>query len=257
MLTIIALSLAAAAAPASPSNDTIVVQVGSTRLDASYFKPHAARVRVYRGPEGSAPVSEWTNELTIGDSAGRQVHRWVTRGSRTTPNGPVTWELLQTYDAKTLQPYGYLRRSSDGAFAQFSYEGKRIRGMRKTVRDSVATAFEETVNEPGFFAGASDLVPLAAGLKQGVIVKAPVWSPGMQQSQMRIFSVVGKSTVNVEGTPVESWKVEERYPDGKLYANWYLLDRIPYMVYGEVMLADGQVQRMTEVTIPSPSQGNR
>jgi hypothetical protein len=255
MLTIVALTLAAATGPLPAANDTIRVQVGSTHLDASYFKPHAARVRVYRGPEGSAPVSEWTNELTIGDSAGRQVHRWVTRGSRATPNGPVTWELLQTYDAKTLQPYGYLRRSSDGAFAQFSYNGKIIRGVRKTLQDSTAKPFEQTVDEPGFFAGASDLVPLAAGLKQGVIVMAPVWSPGMQQSQQRIFAVVGKTTVNVEGTPVESWKVEERFPDGKLYANWYLLDRIPYMVYGEVMLADGQVQRMTEVTIPSPSQG--
>jgi hypothetical protein len=257
MLTLVALSFTAAFA-SLPLNDTLRVQVGSPGLDASYFRPHAARVRVYRGPEGSAPVSEWTNELTLGDSAGRQVHRWVTRGTRTAPNGATTtWELLQTYDARTLQPYAYLRRSSDGAFSQFVWDGKTVRGTRRTPQDSVARSFEQTVEEPGFFAGASDLVPLATGLKQGMIVSAPVWSPGMQQSQRRIFVVVGKATVNVEGTPVESWKVEERMPDGKLYANWYLLDRIPYMVYGEVMLPDGSVQRMTEVTIPSPSQGQR
>ncbi|HYC52354.1 MAG TPA: hypothetical protein VEB19_14680 [Gemmatimonadaceae bacterium] len=256
MLAAVALSLLVGITPL-PANDTIKVKVGSPLLDASYFRPHAARVRVYRGPEGSAPVSEWTNELTLADSAGRAIHRWVTRGTRTTPNGTTTWELLQTYDAKTLQPYAYLRRSSDGGFTQFSWDGKRVHGSRKAPQDSVARPFEQTVDQPGFFAGASDLVPLAAGLKRGVIVSAPVWSPGMQQTQTRTFIVIGKSTVNVEGTPVESWKVEERMPDGKLYANWYLLDRIPYMVYGEVMLPDGSVQRMTEVTIPALSQDKR
>ena len=47
--------------------------------------------------------------------------------------------------------------------------------------------------------------------------------------------------------------VEERkQADGKLLATWYLLDKSPYMVYGEVPLPDGSMQRMTEIEIPMP-----
>jgi hypothetical protein len=53
---------------------------------------------------------------------------------------------------------------------------------------------------------------------------------------------------------VNAWKVEEhRESDGKLLATWYLLDKSPYMVYGEVPLPDGSVQRMTEVEVPIPA----
>ncbi|HEX6049132.1 MAG TPA: hypothetical protein VFZ21_07685 [Gemmatimonadaceae bacterium] len=45
-------------------------------------------------------------------------------------------------------------------------------------------------------------------------------------------------------------KVEERKRDGSLQANWYLLRESPYMVYGEVPLPDGRIQRMTEVPYP-------
>lgn len=37
-------------------------------------------------------------------------------------------------------------------------------------------------------------------------------------------------------------------------ATWWLLERSPYMVYGEVPLPNGQVRRMTEVEIPPPSR---
>ena len=49
---------------------------------------------------------------------------------------------------------------------------------------------------------------------------------------------------------MESWKVEERVQrDGRLVATWYLTDRSPYMVYAEVPLQNGQVQRMTGVSL--------
>jgi hypothetical protein len=250
MLAILALSFATLVAPATGAPaDTIHLEVGSPSVDASYFQPHLARVRVYRGPVGSAPVAEWTNELTIGDSAGRRVHRWVTRGTRTTGDARITWELLQTYDAKTLAPYGYVRRSSAGDSARLVIDGGRVRGMRKGPRDSVSSMVDQTVARPGFMASASDLVPLAAGLREGLVLTAPVWSPGMAESQQRIFAVLGRVTVDVEGTKVESWKVEERQANGTLYATWYLVTQLPYMVYGEVVLPDGQIQRMTEVSI--------
>jgi hypothetical protein len=252
MLTILTVALTVAFAPAEPAiaNDTIRLTVGSPQVDARIYKPHVARVRVYRGPAGSAPVSEWTNELTVGDSAGIAVHRWVTRGTSTRNGAPFTWELKQTFDARTLAYYGYQRTSSLGDAAQLVINGNTVKGTRRTAQDTTTIAVDQVVEHgAGFAAGASDLVPLAVGLKAGRVIWAPVWSPGQAESRMRIFSVIGKVTVDVEGTKVESWKVEERFPDGKLYANWYLVEQIPYMVYGEVVLPDGSMQRMTEVTI--------
>jgi hypothetical protein len=50
-------------------------------------------------------------------------------------------------------------------------------------------------------------------------------------------------------------KVEERRrANGTLFANWYLLLKSPYMVYGEVPLPDGRVQRMAEVEVPLRTQ---
>src|SRR4029453_16807668 len=102
--------------------------------------------------------------------------------------------------------------------------------------DSTVQQVDVTLDRPGFFAGASDLVPTAVGLKNGTVVIAPVWSPALSRSELRIFSVIGKQVVDVEGTQVEAWKVEERkHSDRSLSATWYLLDKSPYMVYGEVI----------------------
>jgi hypothetical protein len=43
---------------------------------------------------------------------------------------------------------------------------------------------------------------------------------------------------------------EHRHSDGTLVATWYLVDRSPYMVYAEIPLANGTVQRMTGVALP-------
>lgn len=58
--------------------DTIRLEVGAKELDGRVYARHAARVRVWVGPGQGRMRAEWTNVLTVGDSAGRQVHRWVT-----------------------------------------------------------------------------------------------------------------------------------------------------------------------------------
>jgi hypothetical protein len=132
-------------------------------------------------------------------------------------------------------------------------DGRRVRGTRKVAPDSAERSVDLTLDRPGFIASASDLVPLAVGLDSGKVMTAPMWGPAMTASEMRVFAVLGKATVDVEGTKVVAWKVEERRQrDGTLLATWYLTEASPYMVYGEVPLANGQVQRMTEVEIPTP-----
>ena len=232
--------------------DTIRLEVGSGEVNGRVYAPHAARVRVHVGSLDTAPTAEWTNELTLGDSAGRRVMRWVTKGTRSGPNGgTITWELRQTYDAVTLAPYGYSATSSNGGYTQLTLDGTRVRGTRRLPGDTTVQRVDVTLDRPGFVASASDLVPTAVGLKAGTVMTAPFWSPAMTKAELRIFSVLGQVSVNVEGSDVMSWKVEERrYSDRQLLATWYLVNTSPYMVYGEVNLPNGQTQRMTEVAIP-------
>lgn len=184
--------------------------------------------------------------------AGRPVMRWVTKGTRSGPNGgTITWELRQTYDAVTLAPYGYSAMSSNGSSTKLTLDGTRVRGSRRLPGDTAVQEVDVTLDRPGFVASASDLVPTAVGLKAGTVITAPFWSPAMTKAELRIFSVLGQVSVRVEGSDVTSWKVEERrYSDRQLLATWYLVDSSPYMVYGEVPLPNGQTQRMTEVAIP-------
>jgi hypothetical protein len=150
----------------------------------------------------------------------------------------------------TLAPYGYAASSSAGTWSKLTLDGRRVRGTRRLPNDTTIHQVDVTLDRPGFVASASDLVPLAAGLSAGKVMTAPVWSPNMSQAELRIFTVVNRGPVDVEGTKVDAWKVEERRSSGELVATWWLTESSPYMVYGEVPLPNGQVQRMTEVAIP-------
>jgi hypothetical protein len=232
------------------AGDTLRLEVGSPEVDGRVYKPHKALVRVRIGDPDGPVVREWTNELTVGDSAGRPVMRWVTIGQQNTgPNAGGRWELRQTYDAITLKPYAYNSTQANGAYTRLTIDGNRVRGVRRAPGDAAEQPFEATIDRPGFFAGASDLVPAAVGFRAGAVMTAPVWSPAMTTAETRIFTVIGMETVDVEGSAIEAWKVEEHKADGVLYATWWLLDESPYMVYGEIVLPDGRIQRMTEVEV--------
>jgi hypothetical protein len=237
--------------PPSVAPDTIRLEVGSPEVDGRVYGPHAARVRVRLGSPDGPVRAEWTNHLTLGDSAGRRIMRWVTRGTRTEQGGAaVAWEIHQSYDARTLAPYGYLAQSSTGACTRLAIDGRRVRGVRRLPGDSTTREVDLVLDRPGFVASASDLVPLAVGLREGLVVTAPMWGPTMTRSELRVFSVVGRAPLVVEGAPVTAWKVEERrQADGALLAAWYLTEASPYMVYGEVPLPNGQMQYMSEVEI--------
>jgi hypothetical protein len=94
---------------------------------------------------------------------------------------------------------------------------------------------------------------MAVGLRAGVVVTAPVWAPSMGATEVRIFHVLDEVPVSVEGRQVRAWRVEERVEDtGRLVATWYLTNSSPYMVLGEIPLADGRTQRITGVALDDP-----
>ncbi len=254
---LILLFMVAGSAPmsAQSSSEVLRLEVGARQIDGRVYQPHAAKVRVYVGPGQGTVRSEWTNVLTVGDSAGRQLHYWLTTGTQITPAGDtVRWELRQVYDAVTLQPYSIVRTASNGLESRLRIDGRRVHGTRRVNASAPIEQIDYTIDRPGFVASASDLVPAAVGFKEGRVISVPIWGPPMQQAEQRRFTIIGKVDVDVEGTRVNAWKVEEhRESDQKLLATWYLLDQSPYMVYGEVPLPDGSVQRMTEVEVPMPS----
>ncbi len=234
---------------AEVSTDTLRLEVGAPQVDGRIFPPHRARNRVYIG-DATEPVTSWTNELTLGDSAGRQVMRWVTRGEPGTSGAGISWELRQTYDARTLAPLAWERTASNGAFMRLRMDGGRVRGVRRMPGDTTLQDVDITLERQGFIASASDLVPMAAGLRTGTVIIAPVWGPNMQAAEERIFTILEPVPVEVEGSEVVAFKVEERVADtGVLVATWYLTEESPYMVAAEIPLPDGRVQRMTGVAL--------
>lgn len=247
MLAAFVLALGALGAP---SADTVRVEVGDPAVDGRVYKPHRARVRVHLGSTDTPPVNEWTNELTIGDSAGRSVMRWVTLG-RFDANGQPGSVLRQTYDLRTLTPLGFWRETRDGDRVALAIDGKRMRGTWKSAKDTTVHQVDQEIPRLGFIASASDLVPLAVGMTPGKVIIAPIWGPNMPTAETRIFTVIGKVPTMVEGKEWQAWKVEEhRASDGRHLANWYLVEESPYMVAGEVFLPNGQVQKMTEIALP-------
>ncbi|HEX6064909.1 MAG TPA: hypothetical protein VFZ04_11850 [Longimicrobiales bacterium] len=255
LLTVLSVFALAEGALAQTSADVLRLEVGAKEIDGRVYQPHAAKVRVYVGPGQGTVRSEWTNVLTVGDSAGKQLHYWLTTGTQITPAGDtVRWELRQTYDAVTLQPYSIVRTASNGLESRLTIDGVRVHGTRRVNANAPVEQIDYTIDRPGFVASASDLVPAAVGFQEGRVISVPIWGPGMQKSEQRSFTIVGKVDIDVEGTMVNAWKVtEHREADNKLLATWYLLDKSPYMVYGEVPLPDGTVQRMTEVEVAMPS----
>lgn len=239
-----------AASPSGAAPDTVRIEVGSPAVNGTVYLPHRARVRVHLGSLDTPPTNEWTNELTIGDSAGRKVMRWVTLGQFDS-NRVAGFDLRQTFDLVTLAPMGYNLKTRNGVQVSLSIDGNRMRGTRKLPNNPETQQVDQVIPRMGFIASASDLVPLAVGFKAGAVFIAPFWGPNMATAESRIFSVIDKVPTMVEGTEWQAWKVEERREsDRQLLAVWYLVEGSPYMVAGEVYLPNGQVQKITEIALP-------
>lgn len=246
MLTAILTLLVVGSAP-----DTIRLEVGSPLVDARVYRPHRARVRIRQDSMNGPVTNEWVNELTLGDSAGRPVMRWTTTSMIGPQKGSV---LRQTYDGVTLAPLGYLSEQASGARTMLRIDGRRVTGQKRTATDTTMQRVDMTVDRMGFIASASDLVPLTVGMATGSVIVAPVWGPAMATAEDRVFTVGDRVTMDVEGKAEQSWRVEERRrADGALIAIWYLTDRSPYMVAGEMFLVNGKKQYATEIALPPGS----
>ena len=240
-LAVVTFADAGAQAPAP-----LRLEVGSAEVDGRMYPPHRARNRVYP-PGATTPVNTWTNELTLGDSAGVPVMRWVTLGQQA--NG-TRWELYQTYNAITLAPMTYSYRNSAGMEKFWGVHGTHIGGHVRLPNDSVARPIDWTLPRLGFMGNASDLVPPAVGMRAGAVMSLPIWSGDSIAPVQHYFRVLEQRQVEVEGETVLAWPIEERVEaTDELKATWYMVERSPYMVLAEIPTPNG-LMRITGEALP-------
>jgi hypothetical protein len=232
---------------APASTDTVHVEVGSPLVDGAVYAPHSARVvkLLVRGDRVDT-TAVWTNRLEIGDSAGRRVHRWLTAGWGGPAGGKrVGFELRSTFDARTLALLGHDLRSESGAGWKLAVDGSTVRGLRRTPADTTMRPVELTLPRAGFAAGASDLIPFAMKLREGLVMTLPLWSPPGTEVHDEIWRVTRRGTYAFEGRDVPSWEMEQYGPeDGRLRGRIWFIDDAPYVVRWDLFNEDGSIVRM-------------
>jgi hypothetical protein len=223
--------------------DTVRVEVGSPLVNGTVYPAHDGVVtRLRIDGDRVDTTGRWTNILVIGDSAGRAVHRWHTSGTTRGPGGrDVPYDLWQTFDARTLALYGYHLRSGNGTHIQLAIDGVRVRGTRRTPADSAPRSVDITLPRAGFVSGASDLIPQAVegGLREELVITAPIWSPQAGTVELQMWSVRRRTTVEFDGRQAPAWEVEHYSADRALLGTIWLVDDPPYMVRWDIAAREG------------------
>jgi hypothetical protein len=111
-----------------------------------------------------------------------------------------------------------------------------------------ARTIDLTLPAPAFLAGLHDLVVESLPLRPGVVYRVPIWRPGQDAAESRLYQLVRREDVEVLGTTHrQAAVVEERAaPDGALRGTLWLVDRPPFLVRWILMLPDGSTVRLDQ-----------
>lgn len=236
-----------ARAQAARAADTLHLEVGSPRVNGGVYRPHAGRVVKLRVAGGRTDTTAvWTNRLVIGDSSGRAVHRWHTAGWGRQPGGARgSYDLWSTFDARTLALLGWHLKTEKGFEVRLGADGRAVRGTRRTPADSTPVPIDTTLPRAGFAAGAADLIPYAVGLREGVVMTLPLWSPPGAGVKTEVWRVTRRTPVEFAGRRVPSWEMEHYRPeDGRLLGRIWFIDEPPYVARWDLFHEDGATDRM-------------
>lgn len=230
-----------------PSADTIHVPVGSPAVDGSVYRPHVGRVtRLRIEGDRTDTTAVWLNTLEIGDSAGRPVHRWLTSGWSGPPGGARNqFDLRSTFDGRTLALMGWHMKAGSGFEARLAVDGRSVRGTMKPPSAAEPQAVEFELPEAGFASGAADLIPYAIGLREGLTMTLPLWSPPGRTLETQVWTVTGIQQIEFDGRTVPSWVMEhfdvgDPAPKGRI---WFV-DEPPYVVQWDLFPEEGVLIRM-------------
>jgi len=231
--------LMAAAHPAAAQSDTLFVEPGSPLVRGGAIPVHSSRTVLRTGgPEGE-PRGTITNFMEIGDSAGRGVIRFRTEGEIAGPNGRNTYTLRQTFDRETLQPLGFAAVGSAGRESSFRIDERQVTGWSKGPGQE-RQPFALELSRRAFHAGATDIILGVLDLRPGLVVRMPVWSPGMPAVEERIYTVGEEVAIQMGGRPMRGWKVEEwSSRRGAVIGTMVAITGVPFMETYDVQAPDG------------------
>ena len=223
----------------SAQSDTLVVEPGSPLVRGDSIAVHSSRTVLRSGgPEGE-PRGTIMNFMEIGDSAGRGVIRFRTEGEIAGPNGRNTYTLRQTFDRETLQPLGFAAVGSAGRESSYNIDRTQVTGWSKGPGQK-RQPFAKELPRRAFHAGATDIILGVLDLRPGLVVRMPVWSPGMPDVEERIYSVGEEVAVQMGGRPLRGWKVEEwSSRRNAVIGTMVVLAGVPFMETYDVLAPDG------------------
>jgi hypothetical protein len=229
----------AATAPVAAQSDTLTVEPGSPLVRGDAIPVHSSRTVLRAGgPEGE-PRGTITNYMEIGDSAGRGVIRFRTEGDIAGPNGRNTYTLRQTFDRETLQPLGFAAAGSAGRESSFRIDRTQVTGWSKGPGQE-PQPFAKELPRRAFHAGATDIILGVLDLRPGLVVRMPVWSPGMPDVEERIYTVVAEVPVQMGGRTMRGWKVEEwSSRRNAVIGTMVAITGVPFMETYDVVAGDG------------------
>ena len=231
--------LFAAASTAAAQSDTLEVEPGSPLVRGDGIAVHSSRTVLRAGgPEGE-PRGTITNSMEIGDSAGRSVIRFRTEGEIAGPDGRNTYTLRQTFDRETLQPLGFAAAGSAGRESSFRIDGTQVTGWSRGPGQE-RQPFAKELPRRAFHAGATDIILGVLDLRPGLVVRMPVWSPGMPDVDERIYTVGEEVSVQMGGRTMRGWKVEERsLRRHAVIGTMVAIAGVPFMETYDVLAPDG------------------
>ena len=237
------------------SRDSVRLEPGTPLIDGRVIRSH---VSTQRSTLPGRPANEVVTSLTMRDSAGQRFMTMATRGAIPSDSGPVQYELVQTYDARALTLVSYLLAYSNGDTTRLAIDGRRVRGVRSVPapmrivlaqrRRWMLQPVDQTLDRDGFDSGIVTLLSAAMAFRPGLVITIPIVTHSSGVSDVTVLAVIGREKVQVGGSRVDAWKVEQRRAGERtLSATWYLMDSPPYVAAGEVVVPGGQIMRLTRV----------
>lgn len=237
--TFLSLLILAGAIPLPAQSDTLLVEPGSPRVSGSSIPVHSSRTVLRAGGPDGEPRGTITNYMEIGDSAGRGVVRFRTEGEIAGPNGRNTYTLRQTFDRETLQPLGFAAAGSAGRQSSFRIEETQVTGWSAGPGQE-RQPFAKELSRRAFHAGATDIILGVLDLRPGLVVRMPVWSPGMPDVEERIYTIGEEVPVQMGGKTMRGWNVEEwSSRRNAVIGTMVAITGAPFMETYDVLAPDG------------------
>jgi hypothetical protein len=240
-----AVSAAGAQAP-QPAPDTVDVTPGSRVVDFSKHTPSTSRTaqfRIANGQETAMPIVLWKFAFT--DTGGRALLH--VRSEPELPSAPMGGPPMYVIlDRKTLALRAIHSGAAPGPHADIEVAGNTVKGVMSG--PGRTDTLNVTLPNPPFFGPLIDLVFESLPHRPGTVYRVPMWRPGAQGNEVRLYETVRRDDVEVLGTKhAQATVMEERSQDGaRLLSTAWLIDKPPFLVRWHINRPDGTSLRMDQ-----------